>query len=323
MTLSQIKTIITAYVAANSQSNVGTQNAPFTPSYANLAGLLDKIAKTITVDGQFADKLEVFNGEELELGRTIEEWYQDLCVVAAYDPTGANALAPTYPTYQDNAYNYSLGRKVIQTTLKYNDYERAFNSPAEYESIVNMVLKRLYDTYAVFKYDAKKQLLANTIAKAEAASNASTLCKVVAAPVDAATGEAFIEEVKKDVEAASFVSEGNSLNATATLGASEGLVLVVKKGTMPALDVNTMAGAFHLDKLAIPAEIIVVDDFGDANSKYYAMLVDKRGIRLHPDYMAVREQMNGKGDFMNFFLHTESTGFISRNTFLRVYKATA
>ena len=317
MTLTQIKQLIASYVAANDQGN-----ATFTPSYDNLAGLLDKIAKTITIDGQFADKLEVFNGEELELGRTIEEWYQDLCVVSDYDEN-EDPNSPHYPTYQDNAYNYTLGRKVIKTTLKYNDYERAFNSPAEYEAIVNMVIKRLYDTYAVFKYDAKKQLLANLIAKAGTSAAAGTLVKTLAAPVDTDSGEAFIEQVKKDIEAASFVSEGNSLNATATLGASEGLVLVVKKGTMPALDVNTMAGAFHLDKLAIPAEIVVVDDFGDADDIYYAMLVDKRAIRLHPSYMAVREQLNGAGDFMNFFLHTENTGFISRNTFLRVYKTTA
>lgn len=315
MTLQAIKDIISEYVAGSQQAN-----PEFVASYDNLASLLDKIAKTITIDGQFADKLEVFNGEELDLGRTIEEWYQDLCVVSEYDDEGTNALAPSYPTYQDNSYSYTLGRKVIQTTLKYNDYERAFNSPAEYEAIVNMVLKRLYDTYAVFKYNTKKQLLANTIAKATESAGAANIIKTLAAPTNTDTGEAFIEQVKADIEAASFVSEGNSLNATATLGASEGLVLVVKKGTMPALDVNTMAGAFHLDKLAIPAEIVVVDDFGDADEKYYAMLVDKRAIRLHPSYMAVREQMNGKGDFMNFFLHTENTGFISRNTFLRVYK---
>lgn len=315
MTLQSIKEFIAGYVDVAFQGNT-----TFTPSYDNLAGLLDKIAKTITIDGQFADKLEIFNGEELDLGRTIEEWYQDLCVVAEYDENGRDALAPSYPTYQDNAYSYTLGKKVIQTTLKYNDYERAFNSPAEYEAIVNMVLKRLYDTYAVFKYNSKKQLLANTIAKAEASAAAANIVKTIAAPTNTDTGEAFIEQVKKDIEAASFVSEGNSLNAQATLGASEGLVLVVKKGTVPALDVNTYAGAFHLDKLAMPAEIVVVDDFGDADAKYYAMLVDKRAIRLHPSYMAVREQMNGKGDFMNFFLHTENTGFISRNTFLRVYK---
>ena len=315
MTLTQIKEFIAEYVDAASQGNT-----TFTPSYDNLAGLLDKIAKTITIDGQFADKLEVFNGEELDLGRTIEEWYQDLCVVAEYDENGNNALAPSYPTYQDNSYSYTLGRKVIQTTLKYNDYERAFNSPAEYEAIVNMVIKRLYDTYAVFKYNSKKQLLANTIAKAEESTGAANIVKTIAARTNTDTGEAFIEQVKKDIEAASFVSEGNSLNAGATLGASEGLVLVVKKGTVPALDVNTYAGAFHLDKLAMPAEIVVVDDFGDADEKYYAMLVDSRAIRLHPSYMAVREQLNAKGDFMNFFLHTENTGFISRNTFLRVYK---
>ena len=315
MTLTEIKELVAEYVSAGSQANT-----EFNVTNDNLAGLLDKIAKTITVDGLFADKLEIFNGEELPLGKTIEEWYQDLCVVSDYDEN-EDPNSPHYPTYQDNAYSYTLGRKVIKTTIKYNEYEKAFNSPAEFAECVNMITKRLYDTYAVFKYNSKKQILANLITKAEESDAAGNIVKTIAAPTSAATGEAFIQQVKSDIEAASFVSEVNSLNAEATLGASEGLVLVVKKGTMPALDVHTLAGAFHQDKLAIPAEIVVVDDFGDAENAYYAMLIDKRAIRLHPSYMAVREQLNAAGDFLNIFLHTENTAFISRNTFTRVYKS--
>ena len=311
MTLAQIKTAVASYVAASKQA--GTWSA----STDNLASLIDKIAKTITIDGLFADKLPQLDGEELPLGKTVEEYFQDLAIVDDYDDQ-EDPNAPHYPSYQDNSYNYTLGRKVVKTTLKYNEYERAFNSEAEFNTIVNMVIKRLYDTYAVFKYTVKKQMLANIIAKARAASVAN-LVEVLPLPVDATTGEAFIESVKASVEEAQFVSEGHSLNQGATIGAAEGMLLIVKKGVKPALEVQVQAGAFQLDKLAVPAEIVVVDDFGNDATGAYAILMDRRMARLHPTYTAVREQLNGAGDFMNYFLHTENTAFISKNTYVKIY----
>lgn len=145
------------------------------------------------------------------------------------------------------------------------------------------------------------------------------LLTTVSAPVDATTGENFIEAVKKDIETASFANEGHSLNGN-TIGSEVGLVLLVKKGVMPALQVKTIAGAFHTEELAVPAEIIVVDDFGSYDGSAYAVLMDRRGMRLHNTYRAVRENFNGKGDFLNLFLHTENTPHISRNTFVKVYK---
>ena len=320
MTLAQIKTAVANYVAASKQAGSWTETKD------NIAGLIDKIAKTITIDGLFADKLPQLDGEELPLGKTVEEYYEDLTQVVDYndgsdpeDPADPNA--PHYPTYRPNTYNYTLGRKVIQTTLKYNEYERAFNSEAEFNTIVNMVIKRLYDTYAVFKYNAKKQILANIIAKATEIGN--ELVKVLPMPTDAQTGEAFIEEVKASVEEAQFVSEGHCLNQSATIGAAEGMLLIVKKGIKPALEVQVQAGAFQLDKLAVPAEIVVVDDFGDAGSEFYAILMDRRMARLHPTYTAVREHLNAVGDFMNYFLHTENTAFISNNTYVKVFTSVA
>ena len=142
----------------------------------------------------------------------------------------------------------------------------------------------------------------------------------IAKPVDDSTGEAFIQQVLEDVEEFSDFSEGNSLNGN-TLGGSEeaGLVLVCKQKVFPALNVKTIAGAFHQEKLAIPAEVVVVPDFGDADDDVYAMLVDRRIMRLHNTYRAVRENMNGQGDFLNYFYHTENTAHISRNCAVKVY----
>lgn len=147
------------------------------------------------------------------------------------------------------------------------------------------------------------------------------LVSELAKPVDTATGEAFVEQVKADVEIASDYSEGHSLNGN-TLGATptDGLVLVLKQGIMPSIEVNVMAGAFHEDKVALPTEIITVPDFGDADSKIWGILLDARGVKCHNSYRAVRENVNGQGDFLNMFFHTENTVHVSRNSFVKVYK---
>lgn len=324
MKISEIQAAATAYVDAQKQA--GTWVA----SSNNLAGLLDKIAKTVTIDGVFTDKLPELDGEPLPLGKTVEEWYQELNAVTDYkdfkSDTGAGeaALKPYYPTYQDASYNYTLGRKIIPTTLKYDEYERACNNPSELASITTMILKRLSDTEGQFRFSAKKQILANLCAKARTVGLTHAefdLVKEMAMPVDTASGEAFLQQVKIDVEDAAFPSNKHSLNG-ATIGAETGLMLIIKKGIKPVIDVQVEAGAFNPDRLAVPAQIVVVDDFGGDNN-VFAMLVDKRIARLHPTYRAIREQLNGVGDYVNYFLHTENTAFIGKNCFVKIYDAAA
>ena len=147
------------------------------------------------------------------------------------------------------------------------------------------------------------------------------LVEELAKPVDTSTGEAFVKSVLAIEEVASDFSEGHSLNAN-TLGATpeEGLYLILKQGIMPSVKVDTWAGAFQKDDVALPIKIVVVPDLGGANAKVWGVLVDARGCKLHNTYRAVRENMNGDGDFLNMFFHTENTAFFSRNVFVRVYK---
>ena len=178
--------------------------------------------------------------------------------------------------------------------------------------------------YVAVKPIASGSGLTGTTAIAGGYLVALDLVTEIAMPVDDSTGEAFIEQVLKDVEIASDFSEGHSLNGNTLGGNPEaGLVLVMKQGLMPSLKVQTLAGAFHREELAIPAEIVVIPDFGDADADFYAMLVDRRIMRLHNTYRAVRENMNGQGDFLNYFYHTENTAHISRNCFVKVYKKPA
>ncbi len=348
-------------------------NPSFVETRDNVVGLLDKIGAIITLDTDYQqDKLYMFDGFFMSFGKTIEEYQQDLILPQDYDASGSGALSPSDPTYRPVDYSYSLGRKVIKTTIRNNNIERAVHFEAQLVDIVAMQYKRLEDSMAVYRYGLKREMLAKYIALCEEPSATTTtfaistaynvgayvrqastgdgakvfavvvkkiantnthnwataitngelipleLIQEIAKPVDTSTGEAFIEQVKKDLEVASDLSEGHSLNGN-SLGAVSPLKLIVKQGVLPSLMVQTMAGAFHSEDLAIPAEIVVVKDFGSADSKYWAVLMDARGMRLHNTYNATRDQVNADGDFISVFRHTDDTAHVSRNTYIKVY----
>lgn len=313
MTISGLQTLAQKYVAAAKQAGTWTNSAN------NLYKAVDKIGKMVMIDGQFIDKLPELDGDELPLGKTIEEYFIDLTLPEAYSDITTEAgkdKAPALPTVENCSYSYSLGREKIKTTVPYDNVERAARSVEDASNMITKILERLGNSYEMFKFAAKKQLLGNAADKAVTAKLVTTIAK----PIDTATSEAFIKQIKQDVESASFPNEGG-LNGS-LIGAAPELVLYVKKGVMPIVEVDALAGAFNEGRLAIPAKIKVVDDFGTmTNTSVYAILVDPRGIKLHRDYHAIRQSENADGDFINYVDHSEHTGFISKNTFIRVYKA--
>ena len=213
---------------------------------------------------------------------------QLLCDLAAAAYSGATA----YANYADTPTNVTEGTFYKQ------------GSPAKYAVCVKSKTAASGDTWATMVSGGYLIPI--------------NFMEEVPVPEDTSTGETFIKALKGAVEVAQDISEGNSLNGN-TIGAEVGLALYVKQGVMPSLEVDTMAGAFHLEKLSAGVEAKVIKDFGSTSSKAYAILLDPRGIRLHVDYEAVRNNTNGFGDFENLFHHLELTGFISRNCFFKIF----
>ena len=323
MTISGLQSFVSAYVDS------AKQGGAWSATTNNFAGLLDKIGKQITIDGLFNDKLPELDGDELPLGKTIEEYFIDLTLPEAFSGNnsteGAKDIVPQLPTVQNVVYSYSLGRKKVKTTMPYGNFERGMLSAQGVGEMSAKIMERLQNSQDLYKYAIKKQLLGNTIDKAITGS----LTENVAKPVDTASSEAFIKAVKVAAEAASFAHEGDCLaGAGALIGATPDLVLYIKKGVMPSVEVDALAGAFHEERLALPVRIKVVDDFGvaptsgqaTAFNKCYALLIDERAIKLHTGYDATRSSENADGDFINFVRHSEYTGFISKYCYVHVFK---
>ena len=222
-------------------------------------------------------------------------------------------------------YRYAVKREMIAKLIGLCEYEMdptnatLFVAATSYAT-VNTLLKNATDVVGILV----KPYTGSAAADWDAAVAGGwiiplDLIEELDKPVDATTGEAFIESLKVAAEIASDISEGHSLNGN-SLSGNTGLTLLVKQGIMPSLDVNTLAGAFHLDKLDAGVEVISLPNFGTADADYYAVLIDNRGMRLHNTYNATRENFNGLMDHLNIFRHTEDTAWISRNTFIKVWK---
>ena len=240
----------------------------------------------------------------------------------------AEIIADKYKVMEDSAkvYRYAMKREALAVLAARAIYAMDPSNATQFSTSGNYsigdLLVQTANTAPV--YICFKPYASGDAASFAAAIAAGYLVKLelvteLAKPVDTSTGEAFVKQVKKDVEIAEDNSQGYSLNGNC-LGATEGLKLLVLQGIRPVLDVDVEAGAFHFEKVTIPADLIALPDFGSDSNSVYGILMDSRGMRLHNTYRAVRENVNGQGDFLNLFFHVEYTCHISRNTFVKVYK---
>ena len=315
MTLAELAKFTASYVTAAKQAGAWKATTD------NYLGLVDKIGKQITIEGSFEDDLPELNGDDLPYGRTIEEYMIDLIMpVSKDDGVTEDAVWDTYkPTVQEACYSYTLGKKKIPLVEDYNDVERAALGSVEAGNFSASLFNKFEVSYTNARLDVKERLLGNAIEKLP-----STCIETLVSPTDTETGANFILSVKKAIENAKRRNEGNCISGTLIGGASN-LVLCVKKGIMPEIEVNTLMGAIHDEYGKFGVEVKTVDSFGtDANGtevNAYAFLFDTRGIKLHNSYTAVRSQASANKDKVLFVRHYEDTGFISKHTYMHAWKA--
>lgn len=321
MTIAALQSAMATYVAAAKQAGAWSKTND------NLIKAIDKIGKTVQINGVYTDKLAELEGDNLPLGKTIEEYFIDLTMPETYSDItteGAKDDQPALPAVEDVCYNYTLGRQKVKTTVPFDNLERAFNTSEGAAAAITDISAKLQNSVDMTKYQMKKQLLGNVASKALAVkATVPDVYKLMPVPVDTETSEAFITAIKQAAEDASFAHQGGLGNRL--IGAAPELKLYVKKGVMPIVEVEALAGAFNSDKLALPASVTVVDDFGTitggtSGKQVYAILIDPRGVKLHEGYNASRYKENADGDFVNYVRHFEETGFISKSTFVRVFE---
>lgn len=382
LTLSELKALIASMYGSTAIASKDPQLL-----INQTAKVLNKIGLMVTIKGRYVDRLPEFDGPELPLGKTIEEYFLQLPKILDEDRDGSEDGAPNEPSFLPASYSYSLPKKRIKQTRRYDEYEEACYTEGQFLDFIAEVEASINDSTTVYKYGLKRQLLGSGIALIESiidgsngdtiadggtlatyvAASANTLdqgayvinptdstekgvvlaekgdiaantawadavaagqivvfelAEDIAKPTDTSSGEAFIKKVLDDVEIASENSQGHSLNG-ACIGAVENLRLYTLQGVRSVFSVDVKAGAFHRDELELGAEMRSLPNFGNYAGNTWAVLTDSRTFVLFLGYMAMRVRENADGDFVNFVRHLRYTPFMSRSTFIKLYREPA
>lgn len=171
ITLEMLNEIVKTYVDENKISQPN-----FNATSDNIVGLLDKVGKMFTLDSGFYDKLPELDGEELRLGKTVEEWYEDLIAPVDFtgDKEGNEAMKFYSPSYRPVCYSYSLGRKKIPISVPNGNIERACLSSEDASEVLSKIEKRLADSRDQLKYTIKRELIGKTCDMVESAITGAT-----------------------------------------------------------------------------------------------------------------------------------------------------
>lgn len=312
LTIETLKNAAAAYVDATKQLQ-----KTFVPTVDDFTKTVCKIGEMTTLYLPHVDKLPELSGDNLPFGETIEEFMVNDFLPSDFVYTdGAPRKNATRATFAEAVYSYPMKEQLWELGVPRNQFRRVSLGERSFGDLIASTLSTLDSSANAWNYAAKRQLLGN--AALEAAKIAS-LTTAIAKPTDTATGEAFIKAVKQCVEVASDMNNGNLAQHTAA--AAPSLTLYIMQGVMPSIEVDTMAGAFNEAKLAIPATVKTVLDFGTASdSGVYAILVDNRAIKLHDDILTVTSDYEGRMDQDNFYRHQKQTGFISKYGYIHVFK---
>lgn len=315
-TIAALETAAKNYVDATKQLQ-GT----FTPTVDEFTKTVCKIGEMKTLYLPHVDKLPEMNGDNLPFGETIEEFMvNDFLPETFTYVDGAPKKNAKRATFDQAVYSYALPEQLWELGVPRSQFQRVSLGQRSFTDLVSSTLMTLDSSANAWNYAAKRRLLGNAAKAAVAASLVSEKAK----PDNTADGEAFIKEVKKCVEIASDMNDSNLAKHTAA--AAPSLTLYIKQGVIPSLEVDTMAGAFNEAKLAIPAKVKTVLDFGEIEGEdtgVYAILVDDRAIKLHDDILMVTSDYDGRMNQDSFFRHQKQTGFISKYGYIHVFKQPA
>lgn len=312
LTIETLKDAAGAYVDATKQLQT-----KFVPTVDDFTKTVCKIGEMKTLYLPHVDKLPELSGDNLPFGETIEEFMvNDFLPSDFVYADGAARKNATRATFAEAVYSYPMKEQLWELGVPRNQFRRVSLGERSFGDLIASTLSTLDSSANAWNYAAKRQLLGNAAVEAAKIPGCTS---VLAKPADTATGEAFIKAVKECVEVASDMNDGNLAQHTAA--AAPSLTLYIKQGVMPSIEVDTMAGAFNEAKLAIPATVKTVLDFGTTDENVYAILVDNRAIKLHDDILTVTSDYEGRMDQDNFYRHQKQTGFISKYGYIHVFKA--
>lgn len=302
--------------------------------------LLTKIVKQEIDSKVFEDLFGIFTKKLIDgVGDQVEEFEIGNLTSSDFDPTGANALAKASMNFK--ALYHKINReKSFKATISNAQIKKAMLSKEGLADVANMITNELYNSSSIEDYDSMKQLFLDIAGEMKA----MTICDM------AGVGDKMDALIKAIQTLAENMTKPTNLynysGFKREFCKKEDLVLIVDSATRARLNVDSLAGAFNMEKKDLVSNIIVLDElptitYSSLTAKKYqsinigeaanidiykylstgtdsvsgtaiAFLVSKQAIKRDIIEREIDTQHNGAGRFTNYWLH--ATDLLSYST---------
>lgn len=241
-----------------------------------------------------------FFREKLEAGFTVEDMYIKLFDGHDFDYTGAAALQRHKPDVVDMFYSVNF-EKEYDISVSLEQAKTAFLTLSGVEQFMAQQYNSLYSSA---ERDIWRECL-NIFG--EVYTNGDYTETGVSALSSEANIKAFLETLKNTISGFQFLGTSYNPLATEVKTRPEDVLVVMPANVVNKVDVQTLAGAFNLDKIEIRNQIITVpatSGFGAkmASEGTLAIVVDKNFFRIYPQTFDALSQLNASGFFTNTHL---------------------
>lgn len=301
--------------------------------------LLNKIVKQEIDSKVFEDIFGIFTNKQLNTGMQIEEFEVANLQSTDFDATGANALAKANMDFKV-LYHKINRRKTFKATISNAQVKMAMLSEANMADTANAISNELWNSSSIEDFEAVKQLFKD-IANEQ---KVMVVCDLNGNGGDMDALTKAIQTLATNMTLPSTLYNYSGFKKE--FNKKEDLVLVIDSATRARLNVDSLAGAFNMDKKELVGNIIVIDempaitytsqkgakgieiDIGETNKiitykpdttsettfsgKAVCMLLNKKAIKRDPVEREIEDQRNGAGRFTNYYLH--ATDLLSYST---------
>ncbi len=195
----------------------------------------------------------------------------------------------TFKNYKYEAKKIAIGQKLLRDHAEFDE------DGGVWESDSVSAWRDIVDRAKTYTYGVGEKHLATIAVEIGVDEDDEPI--ISHAIIDKATSEEFILAIQSLVEDMQFLRVGYNTFGIPQQTQKENLVLLLKSGALPIMNVRALSNVFNKELLGLGIDVKVVDDFGldtisfdnenDPLKKVYAILADKRLVR----YITTRNEM--------------------------------
>jgi hypothetical protein len=260
--------------------------------------LVNRIGKTIVRSKRWENRLAAFKGDSLYYGTTIQEIAPKWITAHSYTDYDDTLLKLARPEAQ--SWYHSVNRQD-RYDISINDIElrRAFVNEYGLNDFINSVMDVPYNSDAWDEYLCMRELI--SFYEREFGFFKINLS---AAPTDEATGKEMLRKVRTyagKLEFPSTLYNASVIEDIPVFAKQDELVLITTPEVEAALDVETLASVFNLDKADLKYRTVIIDEFPIPDAQ--AILTTADWFVVHDLVYETTSFYNPQNLSTNYYLH--------------------